>query len=639
MKQFLRALIPSLFLTLVALAPHAHAQEYFVIDDFTSDIEIHQDASLTVTETIAVTFSEPRHGIFRDIRRQDGMEININSITDENGAPINYYVEYWGGGPRFRIGNANVTVSGKQTYVISYTAKGAMTFFDDHDELYWNATGNEWPVSIAKAKAVVTVPDTAKSKPVRLKCYTGPQGSKDEDCQYEIDPTGTRATLAANDLLNVRSGLTVVIGLPPNSVTRPTQLSVTSNVEKATVLLNGMMACKTNCTINPLDPGTYTVTVKKFGYGSPKPRTIALQSNQATTENFELRVAWWYFPALFLLWALLGLIAIEPILTFWKTGRDARGRGVIVPQYDPPDKMIPAEMGTLVDERADLRDLSSTIVDLAVRGYLQIKVLPKALGLVFKEDDYELIRLDKPKPGDPGLSKFEKDYVDAIFGGGTSKKISKLKDRFYTELPGLKTSLYQGLTNKGYFASSPNNVRGVYFGKGFLTLFVFGILVQFLATFDNLSIQLMGYPLLMNGLLTLALAYFMPRKTAKGTEAYEHILGFKMYLSIAEKDRLKWQEKENIFYECLPYAMTLGIADKWSKAFKDTFAEPPSWYVGGTGPFRPVAFTHDLGKFSSHLGTVMASSPKGQSSGGFHSSGFSGGFSGGGFGGGGGGSW
>ncbi len=630
-----------LTLLTVAIFPlAAHAQEAYTINRFQTDLAIQADSSVTVTETIAVTFSEPRHGIYRDIKATD-LNLNILSVTDEKGAPRPYSQESWAYGPRIRIGDANVTVTGAQTYVITYTVKGAMTFFDDHDELYWNATGNEWAVPIEAAETTATFPDSAKNKPIRLKCYTGPEGSTDELCKYQINKTGTQATFDTDGALDPYSGLTVVIGLPPNTVTRPTQLSVTSNVKGASVLLNGKLACKTDCTINPLDPGTYSVAVKKYGYGSPKPRTLTLQSNQAATENFELQVAWWYAFGLWALWILAGLIALEPIITYWKKGRDAKGTGVIVPQYDAPDKMRPAEMGTLYDERADLRDLSATIVDLAVRGYLQIKVLPKALGLVFKEDDYELIRLDKPKPGDPGLSEFEKKYMDSLFGSGTHKKISELKYKFYEKLPDLKKSLYDSLTKSGYFVSSPTNVRAAYFGKAVMVFIFFVILSSYLSNAlpPESSIRLMAFALLINAILTAAFAFFMPRKTAKGTEAYEHILGLKMYITIAEKDRLKFQEKENIFYTLLPYAMTLSIADKWSKAFKDTFAQPPDWYVGGTGPFRPMIFVGDLGKFSNHMGTAMTSMPQGHSSGGFHSSGFSGGFSGGGFGGGGGGSW
>jgi uncharacterized membrane protein len=127
----------------------------------------------------------------------------------------------------------------------------------------------------------------------------------------------------------------------------------------------------------------------------------------------------------------------------------------------------------------------------------------------------------------------------------------------------------------------------------------------------------------------------MPQKTDNGMRAYEHILGFKLYLKTAEKDRIHFQEKEHLFYKFLPYAMTLGIAKKWSRTFGDIFKNPPNWYEGEKGDFHLPVFVSSLNSVSSQIKSTFASRPS--SSGG--GSGFSGGFSGGGFGGGGGGSW
>jgi len=196
----------------------------------------------------------------------------------------------------------------------------------------------------------------------------------------------------------------------------------TSNVSGATARLNGKRFCDTPCKITPLEPGPYSVTVSKFGFSTSKPQSFTLKAGEWTDATFELKTAWWFFPLFGLALILFILAAFEPVITYIRKGRDPKGRGTIIPEYEAPDHLRPAELGTLVDERADLRDLSSSIVDLAVRGYLKIKVLPKALGLLFKEDDYELIRTDKPRPMDPGLTEFEQKYMKAIFDQGTSRK-------------------------------------------------------------------------------------------------------------------------------------------------------------------------------------------------------------------------
>ena len=116
---------------------------------------------------------------------------------------------------------------------------------------------------------------------------------------------------------------------------------------------------------------------------------------------------------------------------------------------------------------------------------------------------------------------------------------------------------------------------------------------------------------------------------------YRRVLGFREYMEVAETDRQRFYEEENIFQEYLPYAIVFGSVDKWAKAFEDMGIEPntSNWYVGTT-PFRAVAFSHSLQGFSSSMSSAIASTP-----GGSGSSGFSGGSSGGGGGGGGGGSW
>jgi uncharacterized membrane protein len=130
--------------------------------------------------------------------------------------------------------------------------------------------------------------------------------------------------------------------------------------------------------------------------------------------------------------------------------------------------------------------------------------------------------------------------------------------------------------------------------------------------------------------------YFMPARTVKGTDAYAWALGFKEYLSKAEKYRLKWEEKENIFEKFLPYAMVFGVVDKWAKAFAGLNTQPPSWYHGSSmNVWSPIIFANTLSTATSSFGHAMMTAPSAKGGGGFGG----GGMGGGGFGGGGGGSW
>jgi uncharacterized membrane protein len=135
----------------------------------------------------------------------------------------------------------------------------------------------------------------------------------------------------------------------------------------------------------------------------------------------------------------------------------------------------------------------------------------------------------------------------------------------------------------------------------------------------------------------------MPQKTLKGVATKEYILGLKKYLSVAEKDRLKFHnapdKNPQRFEKLLPYAMVLGVEKEWAEQFKDIYKQNPNWYEDRTGSpvaFNSLIFVNSLNSFSSEANSSLYSNPSSGASGG---SGFSGGGSGGGFGGGGGGSW
>ncbi len=627
-------LIFSFLFTLLFAVP-AWADEAFDIQDFKTDIQMYENGKMTVTETIDVVFSEKRHGIFRDIQTQ-GISIEVLSVKDYMGKDRRYERQGFSEGVQLKIGHPDKYVSGEQTYKIAYNVKKAIRFFQDHDELYWNATGNAWPVAIHGATTTVTLPPSAKGiDNLQFKCFTGQVYSGSEDCTYEYDAETNVVTFKADQSLPAYNGLTIVVGMPPNTLERPAGLQILSKPADADVYINEQKTCVTDCFLDYLEPGRYGIELKKFGYKTPEIHTVNLVAGGYAIESFDLKKYFWLDLLTFLLVLLAAAVVLEPVYTFWKNGRDPEGRGSIPPQYDSPDDLSPAEMGTLVDERVHMHDLTAAIVDLCVRGYLKIKVLPDAKGWIFKSDDYELIRLDKPKPGDRGLSTFEKNFIASIFGTKKHKKISSLQNKFYKELPSLKKSLYKSLVEKGYFPKSPNKIRSNHSIKGFVMIFAGFFALMFEGAFFQTNFSLL---LVINGFLSLVFSPFMPRKTRKGVLAREHILGFKDYLETAEKHRLQFQEKEHIFYEFLPYAMTLKIADKWSKAFKDIFDKPPEWYEGaGKGQFQPISFVHNLSVVQGCMNNAFSSHPSSSGSGG---SGFGGGgFSGGGFGGGGGGSW
>jgi len=194
------------------------AQEPWVINSFESEINVQENGSLLVEEHITVEFDEERHGIFREIPvwYEDAFNNNIKTgikilevsqdgekaMIDESSDGINLIV---------RIGDPDEYIMGIHEYVISYRVKHAILFFDDYDEIYWNATGSKWPVPVLKSSAVVILPDGAEM--FDTSCYVGPKGSTSQDCGIATDENS--AAFAAEDFL------TVAVGFEKGFVDRP----------------------------------------------------------------------------------------------------------------------------------------------------------------------------------------------------------------------------------------------------------------------------------------------------------------------------------------------------------------------------------------------------------------------------------
>jgi len=582
----------------VATASAQFAVPY--IADYQIEVNLNRNATLTVIETVTVNFgSVLRHGIYRKIpfryqRQIKGVPTTYNirikllSVTDEKGNP--YPVKVWreGGYWFWRIGDPNRYVSGMKVYRITYSVARAINFFTEHDELYWNAIGNDWEWDIARAHCLVNLPKGADTSKVKATFYTGYFGSKEQRGWMRRE--GDRLHFATGHLRQ-GEGLTIVIGLPKGVLQSPT----------------------------------------------------------------SIQSAFWFFADN---WALL-LAVVLPLLAFglmfrryWNYGRDPIWRESIVVQYQPPDDLSPAEVGVLLDERADNIDIIATIIDLAVRGFLKIREIETEHLLFFKRTDYEFIFL---RDDSSDLQKHERVVWEGLrrhkdrSGSTETVKLSELKGHFHSYLERAKESLYRSLASKrkGYFAEDPSKVRSKYFVIGVAisgAIFGLGILgarVLFVSFASWFSLILSG---ILTGIIVAAFARVMPRKTLKGAKALWHIIGFREFIQRVEKDRLErmLQEDPNLFDRVLPYALVFGIADEWAGKFEGLLQRPPDWYISDRWTpttFNSRAFVSSLGDSISSMNSALPYSPNRSGAGGGGSGFGGGGFSGGGFGGGGGGGW
>jgi uncharacterized membrane protein len=576
------------FLFLLVLTAYPVLAQDFTINRYNSDIIINKDSSFTVKETLEVQFHRPRHGIYReipfsyadDLGNRLVTPLHILSVTDSAGKNVKTKIDNHDNVVHIRIGDKDKYVNGTQTYVILYRVENALLFFDDHDELYWNVTGNSWNAPIREASANVLLAPKSKSANLWASCYTGVYRSRETQCRYET--FGNSAEFFLKKSLDPGEGFTIAFGWDKGLIHPPSGW--------------------------------------KMLIGKAK-------------EN-------WSF--------VLPVFSLLLTVNLWrKRGRDPRVRESVTVMYEPPKfdnkPLGPSEVGAIVDEKLDPRDITSAIVGLAVKGYIKIEETKKE-GLLFDTTDYYLARVKEP---DANLGAFETELMKSIFSGALhGMMVSEMRNKFYTNLESLKATLYGGLVEKKFFLRSPEKVRTFYTVAAvavaavaipaaiFLTQAMIGS--GSFTSVTSLKCALSG---LLAGLPVYAFARVMPAKTKLGASAYVEILGFREFMNRAEKDRLERMGDGDLFPRFLPYAIALGVADNWARAFEGIYQNPPDWYVspGGFRTFSPHTFSHSMNSMASSLGTAMFSSPRGSGIGG---SGFGGGgSSGGGLGGGGGGSW
>jgi uncharacterized membrane protein len=546
------------------------------IENFDAHIDVASNGTIDVTETIRAHFiGTGWHGLYRSIPVEyvtpQGLNytlfLDVKQVTDGSGhnlkfesSRVRHYRKL-----KIYIPNADNSV---QTVSIEYTVSDAIKFFEDHDELYWNVTGDEWDVPMQSAHAQIILPSGASN--IRATAFTGIYGSRAKDA--EIDVAGNGVELRTTAPLPYHAGLTVAVAIDKGTIREP---------------------------------------------------TAADEIGRFLRSNWPLFLPVGVFCVMFYLW--------------WTRGRDPRLRPIAA-QYEPPNQLTPGEAGTLVDNAANMRDITASIVDLAVRGYLVIEEVQKdrMLGLMH-EKDYNFI-LQKDRSQWSALKAHEQALLDGFFTAGTAGEtisLDSLQNRFYKTLPVMRSGIFDSLVSQGFYKRRPDSVRSTYIGAGV----VIGALMIWGGGALGRAMGIAPVPFIIggivSGLIICGFGWFMPAHTEQGTRALEGVLGFEDFLNHVEADRFNRTIKTpQMFEKFLPFAMAFGVEKNWSKAFDGIMTQPPGWYRGGSGPiFYPVNFTNNLNSMSSRASNVMASAPR--SSGG---SGFGGGgSSGGGFGGGGGG--
>lgn len=636
----------SAFLLVLWMACGAQAEE--VIRDYHADITVLSDATIEVTETITVNAegNEIRRGIFRDFplygRDARGLrqKVDFELISVErDGQPEANHTETITGGIRIYTGSADVFLQpGEYTYTITYRTGRQIRYFDDHDELYWNVTGNGWLFPIDRAGATVTLPEGAL--PTRTTVYTGPSGSTAQNAREILGSNGLE--FQTTQPLGPSEGLTIVLAFDKGVVQAP--------------------------------------------------------SSEDST--------WWFIRDN--LNTIIGFGGLAVIFLYYLRSWVAVGRdppkGVVVPRWDPPEGISPA-LVNYIDNKgfsgAGWTALSAAALNLAVAGYVELDDLDSSITIRRTKKAVT----GKLQSGEAALIAEIPSAGDAlVIDKANGKKVQSVGNRFRQAIEKEhRNKYYKG--NAGYtslgiglsiavvaalfiFGDLDEDVYALIFVPTFFSVFfgtfTIGLVNSFrrsrslfskiiailaLALIGFVALSTMGlmlismwmdlesthqFPVLIafGGILLVNLLFFflMGAPTPLGRKLMDGIEGLRIYLTLAEKDRMNMAGAPTMspshFEKLLPYAVALGVEKPWSRTFETwlataaagaaTAAYTPGWYHGS----NPGGFGDRIGGFSSSMASTIASTiPTPPPSSSSSSSGFSGGSSGGGGGGGGGGGW
>lgn len=438
---------------------------------------------------------------------------------------------------------ADAKLTGRRTVVLEYDVSGIVSPLGSTEELRWTALGG-WQVPMDEARVVVDGGAMIRN----INCFAGPLEASTGCTQFFIDHSKTRAEYRQSQMFP-DEWVTVVVGFPAGT-TKDKPVYERRHTVATAFSVNG-------------------VTASALG-------------------------------ALLLL--LLGGVAALYLLR----GRDARvvaqkaAEGDHAPVsssgFEPPDGVRPGQIGTLIDEQADVIDVTATIVDLAVRGYLLVDEEDRETGRL----DWELQRLERPNDD---LLPYERLLLDSLFTAPdgtprTAVKLSALGGTFATQLAKVRSAMYDDVVAQGWFARRPDTVRSRWTIAGFVLTGLGIVGTVALALFTDLA--LVGLAVIIAG---AALAYggqYMPAKTARGATVLAHTIGFRAFLERGEitQDGLGPQQRIALFSRFLPYAVVFDLVPKWAKTVENAGekakgADNLYWYEG------PAEW--DLSKFAESM--------------------------------------
>lgn len=594
-KRFLSSII--IPVSVIFGASFLFTQQSFALsieyNKFDVNIEVNSDATFQVTEEISMTFNGKFHGLRRDIPLTNrnctasnqgtcgGFDLLfLDNVLDEKGNQINdkvqlysyedgetYYRVEWEIYPDGRnVSNYNIA------WTIQYTVWGGIQWMQDLPRFYWNALPTERGGTIRSSNINFILNDGLRLNTDKFDFLEN---------YVEVSYNSSRASIQLSNLFDGRN-VTLAYTFEKNDLELPArlQLNVVQPYFGNNASLNGYIITEFLGREIFLPAGTHDLEVSHIGY-----QTQIIPINARSGELIKKDVALepeFFMQILIVLnnvfWLITPILvasgAYLVYITYRAAGVDKYRRKVIIPLFSPPINFSVALTNSIINEKYSNRDLSATIIKLAVDGYIKVENI---------KNKVKLFRTEKS----PEALEDEIDFLvlTKLFASSKEVNVSVPSTSLQKAIREIESAIEKRVNKEGYFKVNPKIQITKYLGIGFLSsvlggsslLFTGILMTMFIGYFSTIHLVIIN---LVYGLGILVIAKHMPAKSEEGSRLEAELLGFKMYLHTAERFRLE-DQKVDEFEKYLAYAVALGVEKAWADRFSDLKDNlKVDWYQG-----------------------------------------------------------
>jgi len=491
------------------------------VRDLHQNLTLAANGQLAVAESVTVDFGKAGPAsfyrriatLYKRSGRLCSLAIYVKSISDGSGQKLAYTTKNMQGYENIVIGSGKKPLTGLHVFKLNYDVIDSVNFVSGKPELFYSVLGREWSWPIDKVAVSLTLAANQTEFAGRTVGYVGNFGSR-RRAHSRVSPG---LLSVGTEKLLPGQDLIVVLPLPPGSVTAsgwPDVLSEIYQTSQMAVLLPA---------------GTLVALIVMW-------LLIGSDQHFGKVPDFHLGAPW-----------------------------------------QPPRELTPAEVGTMVDESCDDKDIVATIFDLASRGYLTIREVTYHGLIGYGSKDYEFSQPPQPVKGD--LKEHEQLILNAIFTGRNKSYLSDMHGYLFDYMPILRKEILTGLAQDKFFARNPQSDRD-YFVSTASCVLALGASLYAYSVFGADTYKITSYGVIISGLFIFFAAGVMPKRTRKGVAAIDQCHLFEHFILHADDRDIEaaFNQDPTVFYSLLPYTVVLGMAEYWAERFKHLVKDYPLWY-------------------------------------------------------------